>query len=46
MFGGHFTFIWKKGKVTYVASLHKWEPRQETRRTLDGLIAGLRKTVR
>ena len=44
VFAGHFTFIWKKGEITYAASLHKWRPHRETRRALAAFIARLRKT--
>ncbi len=46
VFAGHFTFIWKKGEITYAASLHKWRPHRETREALAALIAGLAKTTR
>jgi hypothetical protein len=41
VFGGHFTFIWRKGEITYAASLHMWRPRHETRRVLGRIIRRL-----
>jgi hypothetical protein len=45
VFDDHLTFIWKKGKITYAASLHARLPRGETTRALGTIIAALRPTA-